>query len=67
MSKVYIVVNLDLGWDNVVGVFDTYEKAEAVCKPTKEDLEGDEHDWYVSQLGRDGLYEMHHIHEKEVQ
>lgn len=70
--KVYVVVNLDLCWDNVIGVFDTYEKAHAASRPTPEDLEDPEdREWYLSRL-RDrndpnSIYDMYHIHCKELQ
>jgi hypothetical protein len=63
--RVYVAVNLDIGWDNVVGVFDSMDKARAACQP-----EGDEWDdeWYTNRINeRTGIYEMHHIHVKEVQ
>jgi hypothetical protein len=67
--KVYVAVNLDLGWDNVIGVFDSYEKAYDVCRPAPEDLEDPEDaEWYLSRVNeRTGMYELHHIHTKEVQ
>lgn len=67
MSMVYIAINLDLGWDNVIGVFDTYEKAFDACRPTPEELEGEDADFYLNMLrSPDGIYEMHHIHSKEI-
>ena len=65
--KVYVSVNLDLGWDNVIGVFDTYEKAFNSCCPSEEDLNGEDGDWYRSRIEENGMYELHHIHTKEVQ
>jgi hypothetical protein len=65
--KVYVAVNLDLGWDNVIGVFDSHEKAFDACRPSPEELEGEDSEWYESRLcDRTGMYEMHHIHVKEV-
>lgn len=64
---VHIAVNLDLGWDNVIGVFDTYEKAHAACRPSQEDLDSEDSEFYTGMLDeRTGIYEMHHIHSKEI-
>jgi hypothetical protein len=63
--KVYVAVDLDLGWDNVIGVFDSMDKARSACQPV-----GDEWDdeYYVNKINdRTGIYDMHHIHVKEVQ
>lgn len=66
--KVYVAVNLDLGWDNVVGVFDSMEKAEAACRPTQEELDSADGDWYRERISEyTGIYELHHIHVKDVQ
>lgn len=66
--KVYVAVNLDLGWNNILGVYDSYEKAESVCKPTQEELDGPDGDWYKNNVhDRTGLYDLHHIHCKEVE
>lgn len=68
MSKVYIAVDLDLGWDNVIGAFDSYEKAFAACSPTEEELDGPDGVWYAERVcDRTGMYDLHHIHEKEIQ
>lgn len=65
MSKVYVAVNLDSGWDNVVGVFDSYDKAKAACLPVGDQWDDDQ---YTSLINNhSGIYEMYHIHEKEVQ
>lgn len=64
---VHIVVNIDLGWDSVIGVFDTYEKALAACSPSQEDLDSEGCEFYLDMIDPDtGIYEMHHIHSKEV-
>lgn len=65
--KVYVAVNLDLGWDNVIGVFDSNEKAVAACSPSPEDLEGEDGDWYRERVNDKGMFDMHHIHVKEVE
>lgn len=68
--KVYVAVNLDLGWDNVLGVYDTHEKAIARCRPTDEDLAEDA-EKYLKRLGDrndpKSIFSMHHIHCKEVE
>lgn len=64
---VHIAVNLDLGWDNIVGVYDTYEKAQDACRPSAADLAGDHADWHLEGVDPNtGMYEMHHIHSKGV-
>lgn len=67
--KVYVAVNIDLGWDNVIGVYDSMEKAVEACSPSPEELEDPEDaEWYLSRVNkRTGMYEMHHIHVKEVE
>lgn len=66
--KVYIAVNLDLGWDNVIGAYDSYDKAFDACRPTVEELDGEDGEWYASKVcDRTGMYDMHHIHTKEIQ
>ena len=68
MSEVFIAVNLDSGWDNIVGVYDTYEKAFAACKPSDEELEGEDGKWYENRVDpRTGMYDMHIIHTKRIQ
>lgn len=66
MSKiVYVAVDLDRGWDNVVGVFDSMDKARAACLP-----KGDEWDdeRYTDRIcDRTGIYHLHHIHTVVVQ
>lgn len=63
MAKVYVAVNLDTGWDCVVGVFDTMEKARIACQPEGEEWDDE---FYTDRLDTDGIYELHHIFEKEV-
>lgn len=65
MSKVYVAVNLDHGWDNIVGVFDSQEKAEAACQPVGDEWDDERYTNRINDYT--GIYEMHHIHEKEVQ
>lgn len=66
--KVYIAVDIDSGWDNVIGVFDTFDKAFAACRPTYDEWNGERGEWYRSRVNeRTGIYEMHRIHCKEVQ
>ena len=66
--KVYIAVNLDLGWDNVLGAFDSMEKAKAACRPTQEDLDSEDGDSYRERINKyTGLYDLHHIHVKDIQ
>lgn len=65
MSKtVYVVTSTDLGWDCVVGVYPTYELAEAACKP-----EPDEAQWFKDKgyLDADGMFDTHIIHTKGME
>jgi hypothetical protein len=66
MTRVFVAVNLDLGWDNVIGVFDSMEKAVAACSPSPEDLAGPDGDWYRERCEDDGMFAMHHIHDMEI-
>lgn len=52
--KVYILINLDLGWDNVIGVYNTRDKAMQFLKDCGYDTLED---------ASDNLYILH---EKEV-
>lgn len=67
MTTVYVAVCVDCGWDCVLGVYDTYEKAFAACAPTEEDLSGDDAEYYLSRVDDDGMFELHHVLKREIQ
>lgn len=65
MSYVYVVTDVELGWDCVVGVYSTNELAEAACKPHPDDY-AEVKEWYDKHLNKDGMFDTRVIHHKKL-
>lgn len=65
MQTVYVVTDVDLGCDCVVGVFDDYDKAVNACKPNEDDYINDP-EFYDSITNDNGMFETCFIHEKTL-
>lgn len=62
---VYVVTDVELGWDCVCGVYLTEEEAIAECKPSPEEYEADK-EWYDQHLDSDGMFNTRVIHCKKL-
>lgn len=65
MQYVYVVTDVELGWDCVVGVYSTLELAEAACRPDPEEYAEDP-EWWDSLLNSDGLFDTRVISTKRL-
>lgn len=63
MSMMYVVTNTELGWNCVVGVYDTEERANNACKPHPDDLKYFKDNGYLSA---DGTFDTYHITTKKL-
>lgn len=65
VDYVYVVTDVELGWDCVCGVYLTEEEAEDSCKPDQEEYEADK-EWWDKRLNSQGMYDTRIIHTKKL-
>lgn len=63
---VYIVTDSELGWDCVVGVYATYERALEDCKPDPEEYAEDP-EFFDPMLDHEGKFKTRHIFTKQLE
>lgn len=65
MSYMYVVTDVESGWDCVVGVYSTEELAEAACRPDPQELMEDPEFW-MEHLDSNGMFNTRVIHCKKL-
>lgn len=63
MSMLYVVTDVERGWNCVIGVYDDEDKAEDACRPDVEDYIADP-DHYDRVTNDKGMYTTRLIHKR---